>query len=153
MTQLGDLVSSATFFRWLKYIQLIERQIKNIFFCHKDGARFIFYAKCIKWWSMLILELGQSQFMPVDVLTRHEELCRAKVVRALQFMHWWEPGVSLFKCRVSCHWFVFPAKRYQSCSSWLSARKNLRGAKDSGPLFLNQWAIVPIVLSIVFWKF
>ena len=27
---------------------------------------------------MLILELGEAQFMSVDVLTRHEEFCGAK---------------------------------------------------------------------------
>ena len=46
MTQPGDLFSLDSFVRWLKHIQLSERQRKNIFFCHKKGARFVFYAKC-----------------------------------------------------------------------------------------------------------
>ena len=34
--------------------------------------------------------------------------------------------------------------------NWLSARKNFKGAKDNRALFLRQYAIISIVLSIVF---
>ena len=93
MTQPGNLFPSGPFVRWLKYIQLSERQRKNIFFCHEKGARFIFYAKCIEWLSRLILELGQALFMSVDVLTRHKELCMATLVQFTCLMLQWEPGL------------------------------------------------------------
>ena len=78
MIQPSDLFSSGPFARLLKYIQLSEKQRKNVFFCHKNGAHFTFYAKGIKCLSRLILELGEAPFISVDVLTRHKELYMTK---------------------------------------------------------------------------
>ena len=62
MTQPGDLFSSGPFVRWLKYMQLSERQRKNIFFCYKKEADCIFYAKCIVI-NLVNPELGLCQYM------------------------------------------------------------------------------------------
>ena len=107
-TQPGGLFSSVTFVRWLKYIQLNERQRENIFFCHKKRSSLHILCQmhkvislCQQTFSVPVIQqqkkkTNQSHFSPrkaniskpLFFSVHGNEVAKFTVLNAVGLLHW-----------------------------------------------------------------